>query len=148
MLDIRINREIKNVILAWSLVVCSIGGSILYSSYENNTQICEEYSTVTDSDIFMDEDGNYCKSFDVGEHHIRNSRNDLLPHTYDSIPGYTIDKVKSNNLLRNTVVEYTNTEPVIAVGTVKNVTANGNIISDNTLEFNNFGKIDQYVKSK
>ncbi len=123
--------DLKPILIAGSII---LSGSLTATYYltERKTQICSEYSTVHDLDIYINENGEYCKYFPTGEHVIQISRNDVLYHKYSEVDGYMILDAEYCGWRDNSKAKYVNTEPVVAVGKEKK---NGKI------EFNHFGEV-------
>ena len=80
--------------------------------------------------LFINENGELCKSYGVGEHKI--TIIDSNESEYKSVPGYTINTAELNDLFSGDKIEYVNTDPVIAVGSLKE--------DGTTLEFKDFGE--------
>lgn len=86
-----------------------------YYGYNNQTQVI--VSNIDDTDIFVNEQGQYCKVFAPKEHVIHISRNDAYYHKIKEIPGYTIQEVAIHGWRDNNQTTYVNVVPVIAVAT-------------------------------
>ena len=125
----------KTILIPIVVIGIAVGATIGYCSYNYQHQICEE--NTNDSNIFMNENGDICRRFDIGEHVIEISRNDAFYRKIESVEGYYIDEVEINSWKYNNKVKYVNMKPVIAVSTSKN----------GQLEFNDFGTVEK-EKSK
>lgn len=112
-----------------TLVASSYAVVYLYENKEQDVDIPYKIS-----DTYKNENGEISKLFDVGEHKVIVSRNDILFKS-DMIEGYTIESVKKDNIFvkYNIKITYVNTEPVIA---------KGKIIGDNVY-FNEFGSVQK-----
>ncbi len=129
----KLYEDTKASILA-SIVL--LGGAWFASGYyylhESQPKIVEE--NINNSDIYMNENGEFCLHFNPGEHIITISRNDAYYHKIEPVNGYTIKEVEINGWRDNNKVTYVNTEPVTVVATMDK---NGKLL------FNNFGTVDE-----
>ena len=100
-------------------------------------QICDEYTDLSDEDLYINKDGEYCKTFEEGEHIIKVSRKTGGKHEYEEVEGYTIQSVEFKPYAYSSEVIYVNDEDIIAVGELDN---------NNLVEFNDFGKVRKKVK--
>ena len=137
--NLKFNSEMLSYIISGAIVLSLVGADIVYYCCEDKHQVCEEYSNADDNDIFIDDNGNYCKNFDVGEHVIKISRNDAYFHDYDEVDGYTIKNVEIRGWRDNSKVVYVNTKPVTAIGKIN---------SDGDIAFNDFGTVQENTKNK
>ena len=127
MLSTRVDSRTAALLLTGAIALSALGISAAYYLYEGRYQICEEYATAEDADIFINENGDYCKFFDAGDHVIRISRNDAYFHDYGTVDGYMIQSAQIRGWRDNSKVEYVNIEPVEAIGRMD---AEGHIIFD------------------
>lgn len=135
--NLRINTDILPGILKIVLLAAAMGGGGLCDyTIESQNQI--EVNDNSD-DIFYDDLGNTCKHFDIGEHKIKISRNDIYYHNVKMVEGYQIENVKINGWRDNSQVTYVNTVPVDVIGTVSK---NGKI------EFDHFGVVTANTKTR
>ena len=128
--NLKINEQAISALLSATLVIGSITGSVLYYQHENKQQVCE--INVDSTNIFEDENGKFYCYFDVGEHIITVSRNDVYYYKSKEIEGYAIKEVEINGWRDNNKITYVNTVPVIVEATKE---------KNGQFEFNNFGII-------
>lgn len=128
--NLKVYKPIIETILSVSIIVGTIGGNVLYYSYNNKKQVRE--TDIDSNNIFTDENGKFSCYFDVGQHIITISRNDAFYHKSEEIEGYMIKEVEFNGYRDNNKITYVNTVPVIVTATKEN---NGQ------LEFNDFGTV-------
>ena len=107
--------------------LAGVGAHMLLSE---ESKISGNLGSIDDDDIFINENGELCKSYGVGEHKI--TIIDSNESEYKSVPGYTINTAELNDLFSGDKIEYVNTDPVIAVGSLKE--------DGTTLEFKDFGE--------
>ena len=126
MKKLEFNKKIAPLLVSGIVLTSVATLDVLYYTYEGNEQIIEQDNR---DNIFLDEDGKYKCFFDIGEHKIKVSRNDMLYHKIESVDSYQITEVEINGWRDNNQVTYENVDPVIVVATEKN----------GKLEFNSFG---------
>ena len=138
------NKKLLYNILAYATIITigTTGGTLAAIGVsevlpKEKTQVCGNTANIDDNDIIINENGEYCKSYDIGEHKIVIS--DSNHHIYKEVPGYTIDEAELNKPFNKDKIEYINTFPVIAVGELND---------DGTIEFNEFGLIQEKQKIK
>lgn len=108
--NLSIRNDVISHIVKGSIVFASIGITVGYYMYENQTQIVDN---VSQKNIFIDEEGNICCYFNVGEHRITISRNDAYYHNIKAVDGYVIENVEVNGWRDNNKTTYVNNKPVI-----------------------------------
>ena len=124
-----VNTEVlKNIGIPGLILCISIGISVGISSYSTQKQISE--SSIDSNDLYVNEDGECCKDFEVGEHVIKITNIDYYKRNIESIDGYEIENVNLKPYLYWNCVTYVNDEPVSAVGTYN---------KEGNIEFNDFG---------
>ncbi len=128
--NFKISKDVVPYIVSGIILVVATGGSVAYYCYENQEQIVVD--SISNDDTFIDDDGNICHLFDVGEHRISISRNDKYCNL-EAPQGYTIESVKIGVFDNNKII-YVNDEPVIAMATE---------INDKEAVFNNFGTVTE-----
>ena len=126
-----IHKPALSTILSISLFAGSIAGSALYYNVETTKQIQEADDLKTPT--FTTEDGKTYGYFDVGEHTIKVSRNDVYTYRTEEIEGYTIKEVEVNSWRDNNQITYVNTVPVVVPATQS---------KDGEYEFNTFGTVE------
>ena len=128
-----IYNKVGSSVLASSLLLGSVFvGSGFYYAYDSQKQIVDE--NIDSSDIFTNENGEFCCHFNPGEHIIVISRNDAYFHKITEVEGYTIKEVDINGWRDNNIVTYVNVEPVTVIATMDK---NGKLL------FNNFGIVEE-----
>ena len=144
MKNLRINNKLLYNIVAYATIITisTTGGTLAAVGVskllpEEKPQICGNTAYIDDQDIFINDTGEYCKPYDIGEHEIviSNSNHNI----YKEVPGYTINEVELNKSLGKDTIKYTNALPVIAVGELND---------DGTIEFNEFGLVQEKEKRK
>lgn len=128
---IEIHKPALSTILSISLFAGSIAGSALYYNVETTTQVRQETNQQTPT--FTTEDGKTYGYFDVGEHTIKVSRNDVYTYRTKEIEGYTIKEVEVNSWRDNNKITYVNTVPVVVLATQS---------KNGEYEFNTFGTVE------
>lgn len=118
----------REILILLGLMACAIGLDVAIECSDSQKQVIEEQ--IDSNDLYVNEDGECCKDFEVGEHVIKIDRIDAFKRNIDSVDGYEIENVKIKPYLYWNSVTYVNDEPVSAVGTYNK---KGNI------EFNDFG---------
>lgn len=141
-MNLRVNKKVVSTVISTAIFVGSLVGTVAYYNYESKSQVCE--IDMNNKNIFVDEQGNFCCYFDVGEHVISISRNDAYYHSVTAPEGYTIKEVKLNSWKDNNKITYVNTVPVLVIGTKA---------KDGHLEFKDFGvasleQNNEYKKTK
>ena len=126
-----IHKPALSTILSISLFAGSIAGSALYYNVETTTQVRQETNQQTPT--FTTEDGKTYGYFDVGEHTIKVSRNDVYTYRTEEIEGYTIKEVEVNSWRDNNKITYVNTVPVVVPATQS---------KNGEYEFNTFGTVE------
>lgn len=114
-----------------------IGFDVVYYSYENNTQVIED--DINKDDTFLDENGNICHLFDIGEHKIIVSRNDAHYRNVKPVDGYVIENVEFLGWRDNNKTTYVNNKQVVAKTTK---------VKDGKMYFEDFGTIYEKEKTK
>lgn len=127
----KIQKPALSTMLSISLLAGSIAGSALYYNVETTNQVRQETNQQTP--VFTDEDGKTYGYFDVGEHTIKVSRNDVYTYRTEEIEGYTIKEVEVNSWRDNNKITYVNTVPVVVLATQS---------KDGEYEFNTFGTVE------
>ncbi len=136
--NLRFNKKFFSRIIPYVLIFSiGSGGYCYYRLNDKQEQICAD--DIDCCDISIDEYGHIYKSFEVGEHHIKISRNDLFCHEFDKVEGYVIDGVSFDGLLDKCVISYVNSVPVVV---------QANFRKDNELKFDNFGIPANMEKNK
>ena len=125
-----IHKPALSTILSISLFAGSIAGSALYYNVETTKQVRQEANQQTPT--FTTEDGKTYGYFDVGEHTIKVSRNDVYTYRTKEIEGYTIKEVEVNSWRDNNKITYVNTVPVVVLATQS---------KNGEYEFNTFGTV-------
>lgn len=125
-----IHKPALSTILSISLFAGSIAGSALYYNVETTKQVQEADAQQTP--VFTTEDGKTYGYFDVGEHTIKVSRNDVYTYRTEEIEGYTIKEVEVNSWRDNNQITYVNTVPVVVLATQS---------KNGEYEFNTFGAV-------
>ena len=94
----------------------ALGSSIGIYTYNKKEQEIETPYKI--SDTIKDASGNTCKLFDIGEHKIIVSRNDIKFES-EQMDGYMIESVKKDNIIvkENIKITYVNVEPVLVKAT-------------------------------
>lgn len=126
-----IHKPALSTILSISLFAGSIAGSALYYNVETTNQVRQETNQQTPT--FTTEDGKTYGYFDVGEHTIKVSRNDVYTYRTEEIEGYTIKEVEVNSWRDNNKITYVNTVPVVVLATQS---------KNGEYEFNTFGTLE------
>lgn len=126
-----IHKPALSTILSISLFAGSIAGSALYYNVETTNQVSQETNQQTPT--FTTEDGKTYGYFDVGEHTIKVSRNDVYTYRTEEIEGYTIKEVEVNSWRDNNQITYVNTVPVVVLATQS---------KNGEYEFNTFGTVE------
>ena len=127
-----IHKPALSTILSISLFAGSIAGSALYYNVETTNQVRQETNQQTPT--FTTEDGKTYGYFDVGEHTIKVSRNDVYTYRTEEIEGYTIKEVEVNSWRDNNKITYVNTVPVVVLATQS---------KNGEYEFNTFGTVEK-----
>ena len=127
-----IHKPALSTILSISLFAGSIVGSALYYNVETTNQVRQETNQQTPT--FTTEDGKTYGYFDVGEHTIKVSRNDVYTYRTEEIEGYTIKEVEVNSWRDNNKITYVNTVPVVVPATQS---------KNGEYEFNTFGTVEK-----
>lgn len=126
-----IHKPALSTILSISLFAGSIAGSALYYNVETTNQVRQETNQQTPT--FTTEDGKTYGYFDVGEHTIKVSRNDVYTYRTEEIEGYTIKEVEVNSWRDNNKITYVNTVPVVVLATQS---------KNGEYKFNTFGTVE------
>lgn len=139
--NLKINREAISFLLTATLGISAITGSFVYYLHENTEQICE--IDMNNSNIFKGKDGKIYCYFDIGEHNITISRNDMYYYKSVEIEGYSIKQVEINGWRDNNKITYANVVPVIVEATKEK---NGRYeFSDFGVTFEEKGKTKTYA---
>lgn len=125
-----IHKPALSTILSISLFAGSIAGSALYYNVETTKQVQE---TNQQTPTFTTEDGKTYGYFDVGEHTIKVSRNDVYTYRTEEKEGYTIKEVEVNSWRDNNKITYVNTVPVVVPATQS---------KNGEYEFDSFGTVE------
>ena len=125
-------NDLMPIILSGTILVGSIAGVVLYSTYESQHQVYDQQ--INSNEIYTNENGEYYHYFEPGEHVIEISSNDPLYHKIEQVEGYTIKEVEINGWRYNNKTIYVNTEPVIVVSHSND---------KNKIEFNDFGEVQE-----
>ena len=104
----------------------------VFSKYKY-VQVCDEYSNVNDDDVIMNNNGEYVKEFEEGEHVIKVSKYGGYKQHYEDVDGYTIQSVEFIPSRYHSEAIYVNDCDVVAVGEVNN----------NYVEFDSFGEVQE-----
>lgn len=142
MLDLK-DRIIDACYEYWLPVVFGgfIIGSVVFSVVSAKTvhiaQVCDEYTDLSDEDLYINCNGEYCKEFESGEHVLKVYKNSGFKHEYESIDGYTIEKIEFKPYRYRSEVTYVNDEDIIAIGELD---------KNNYIEFNDFGIVKKLTK--
>lgn len=126
-----IHKPALSTILSISLFAGSLVGTALYYNVETTKQVRQETNQQTP--VFTTEDGKTYGYFDVGEHIIKVSRNDVYTYKTEEIDGYTIKEVEVNSWRDNNQITYVNTVPVVVPATQSET---------GEYEFNTFGTVE------
>ena len=119
------------------MLVGSITASAIY--YYVDTTILVKETAETKTPVFTTSDGKTYGYFDIGEHIITVSRNDVYPYKTEEIEGYAIKSVEINSYRDNNKITYVNTVPVFVEVTKT---------KDDKYEFNSFGTVEQQNTDK
>lgn len=126
-----IHKPALSTILSISLFAGSIAGSALYYNVETTKQV--QPADTQQTPVFTTEDGKTYGYFDVGEHVVKVSRNDVYTYRTEEIEGYTIKEVEVNSWRDNNQITYVNTVPVVVLATQS---------KDGEYKFNTFGTVE------
>lgn len=135
--NLKLYKPATSTLISLAMIVGSITASAIYYNVETTTQVKETAETKTP--VFTTSDGKTYGYFDIGEHIITVSRNDVYPYKTEEIEGYAIKSVEINSYRDNNKITYVNTVPVFVEVTKT---------KDDNYEFNTFGTVEQQNTDK